>query len=162
MALRESYREPDENWPPVGELEDRSSQRVVILPDRIEQTTGKLTAAYRPDAQALRVDAKQRGIEVELYKPAEARRGVYEEHAADWVLPVLMSVPVNLACGLIVNLIQARLDAWRAAGSPQPPPEMRCGLLEIDKGELRVRDLEGPAVEVRDALVKLAETAKDL
>ena len=155
MAVKETYREPNDLWPSVEELGE--TERIVILPDQVEKTAGELTAGFRPDAQELRVNAKERGIEVELYAPAEARLGVYEEHAADWVLPVLISFPESIACGLIVNLIQARLDAWRNAGSPPPEPEMRCGLLEIEEGKLRVHDLEGPAEEVREILEKLAE-----
>lgn len=158
MAVKETYSEPAASWPNAAELAERG-ERVVILPARVEETGGELIAAFRPDAQALRVNATAEGIDVELYTPTGARRGVYQEHAADWVLPVLMSVPVNLATGLLVNLIQARIDAWRARGAPAPEPEVRCGLAEIEDGAVRVHDLEGPAKEVRDILLGLGEKA---
>jgi hypothetical protein len=57
---------------------------------------------------------------------------------------------------LIVGLIETRLRAWRKTSSP-PVLEMRCGLLEIDGEKLRVHSLEGPAEEVREVLLGLAE-----
>lgn len=131
--------------------------RVVIFPEKVEEMRGELTAAFRPDAQAIRVDAAAAGIEVELWTPAGARRGVYEEHAADWVLPLILGIPLNLVTGLVANLIQERIDAWRARGAPAPAPEVRCGFVEIEDGKLRVRDLEGPAEQVREILLGLAE-----
>ena len=158
MTVTTTHREPAKHWPSADELKGRDG--LVILPDQVEETPGGLTAGFRPDTQELRVSAREQGVAVELYTPEGARRGVYEEHAADWVLPVVISFPVNIACGLIVEMIEARLAGWRSAGSPAPEPEMRCGLLEIDDGKLRVQDLEGPAAEVAELLKELAAGAE--
>lgn len=156
VAIKDSHRDAPASWPSAEELMT-GGDRVVIFPDRLEKMNGELTAAFRPDAQAIRVDAAAAGVEVELWAPAGARRAVYEEHAAVWVLPLLLGIPASVVAGLLTNLIQERIDAWRARGAPAPAPEVRCGLVEIEQGKLRVRDLEGSAEEVRDILLGLAE-----
>lgn len=158
MALTEGFSKPATFWPNAAELTE-SSDRVVILPAQVENRNGEVIAGFRPDAQELRVNAASEGIEVELYAPAGARLGVYREHAADWILPTVLGIPISLGTQLLANLIQARIDAWREQSAPGPEPEVRCGLAEIEDGNLRVRDLEGPAEEVRDILRELAETA---
>ena len=119
MAVKENSLQALPFWPSAGELSARG-ERIVILPSRLEELDGELIAAFRPDAQELRVNAAAEGVEVELYAPEGARRGVHQEHAADWILPILVGFPVGLATNLLANLIQARIDAWRERGA-QPP-----------------------------------------
>lgn len=158
MAVKEGFSRPAKSWPSVAELVE-GNERVVILPAQVENRNGEVIAGFRPDAQELRVNGASEGIEVELYAPDGARLGVYREHAADWILPTVLGIPISLATQLLANLIQSRIDAWRERGATGPEPEVRCGLAEIEDGNLRVRDLEGPAEEVRDILRELAEHA---
>jgi hypothetical protein len=158
MALHEGFSKPATFWPNAAEFA-QDTKRIVILPAQVEETNGEVIAGFRPDAQELRVNAASEGIEVELYAPDGARLGVYREHAADWILPTVLGIPISLATQLLANLIQTRIDEWRERGAAGPEPEVRCGLAEIEDGNLRVRDLEGPAGEVRDILRELAENA---
>lgn len=158
MAIKEGFSKAAAFWPSAAEfVQDR--ERIVLLPAQVEERNGEVIAGFRPDAQELRVNAASEGIEVELYAPAGARLGVYREHAADWILPTVLGIPISLATQLLANLIQARIDDWRERGAPGHKPEVRCGLAEIEDGNLRVRDLEGPAEEIRDILRELGEHA---
>ncbi len=154
MATTENYSEPKAEWPSAAELSAQlGPNQLMLLPDQIEESQGELIASFRRDAQELRVSGKEAGLEVTLYSPPGARLGVYEEHAADWILPVLISIPVQIATTLVTNMIQARIDAWRANGGEDSEiPSLRYRELEVDGDRTRLHEIEGPADQVRDIL----------
>lgn len=154
MAVKETYSEAEDGWPSAEELSKRlGAGKLMILPDRIEQSQDELIAAFRRDAQEMRVTGKETGLEVELYSPPGARLGVYEEHAADWILPAVASFSLSIAGTLVANLIQARIDAWKADDhQEQDMPVVRYRELDIDGDHTRLREIEGPADQVRDML----------
>jgi hypothetical protein len=155
MDVSERYLEPKPEWPSAAELAELDGEgKLVLLPDQVDDDLqGELIAGFRPDAQELRVNAQEAGLEVTLYAPPGARLGVYEEHAADWVLPVLVNFDVSLIASIVGNLISARLEAWRAErGEAAEVPVLRYRELEIEGDRTRLREIEGPANQVRDLL----------
>jgi hypothetical protein len=125
-------------------------QGLVLFPDEISVVGGEEVGGFRPEAQALRVEAMREGIEVELALPDGVRPGIYSEHAADWVLPVVLEIPNSIVAGLIATHLQRRLDAWRSSRSSNVPT-VRYRDLERQTAEgatTRIREIEGPAPEV--------------
>jgi hypothetical protein len=125
---------------------------LVLYPDQISTVGDDQVAGFRPDAQALRVAALEQEIPVEIVTPDGTRKGVYDEHAADWVLP-LLEVPSGVVAALVANYLQKRLDGWRARHGKRSPT-VRYRELEASEGDtsLRVREIEGPCEEVIDWL----------
>jgi hypothetical protein len=101
-----------------------------------------------------RVDAIEAGLDVELVVPSDARAGEYSEHAADWVLPLMLSVPGGAVAALVANEIQRRLDAWRAARKEARTPIARYRevVLDQDRQTMRQIEIEGPADELAEWL----------
>src|SRR4051794_32654358 len=99
-----------------AELIDRDPSTLVFLPDAISPVDGEMVAAFRERAQALKVGAKNAGVTVEFMAPAGVRVGVYSEHAADWVLPLILGVPGATVATLLATQIQGWLDEWRKKG----------------------------------------------
>jgi hypothetical protein len=164
MAVKQAYGVPNEEWPTADELSERLGVgKMAILPDRVERTGDGLIAAFRRDAQEIRVTGKEAGLEVELYSPPDARLGVYEEHAADWVLPTVVSFPLSIAGTLVANLIQTRIDAWKAGRSEgEDMPVVRYRELDVDGDQTRLREIEGPADQVRDILRDRDDGAREV
>lgn len=128
-------------------------QGLVLLPDKISVVGGEEVAGFRPDAQALRVEAMREGVEVELALPDGVRPGFYNEHAADWVLPFVLEVPNSVVAGLIATYLQRRLDAWKSSrNSRMPTVRYRDVERQTADGTTRIREIEGPAPEVIDWL----------
>ena len=125
-------------------------QGLVLFPDEISVVGGEEVAGFRPEAQALRVEAMREGVEVELAVPGGVRPGIYSEHAADWVLPLVLEVPNSIVAGLIANYLQRRFDAWRLSrGSHVPTARYRDLEHQTAEGTTtRIREIEGPAPEV--------------
>jgi hypothetical protein len=163
MAVKQTYSEAKEGWPTAEELPERlEAGKLMILPDQIDESNGELIAAFRRDAQEIRVTGKEAGLEIELYSPPGARLGVYEEHAADWILPAVASFPPSIAGTLVANLIQARIDAGKANDDKaQDMPVVRYRELDMDGDHTRLREIEGPADQVRDILRDRASGADD-
>jgi hypothetical protein len=130
------------------------SDGLVLYPDQISTVGDDQVAGFRPDAQALRVAALKQEIPVEIVTPDGTRKGVYDEHAADWVLP-LLEVPSGVAAALVANYLQKRLDDWRVHHGKRSPTA-RYRELEASEGDisLRIREIEGPCEEVIDWLRK--------
>lgn len=152
--MKQSNSQAQDGWPSAEELSERlDADKLVILPDQVDESNDELIAAFRRDAQEIRVTGKEAGLEVELYSPPGARLGVYEEHAADWILPALASFPLSVAGTLVANLIQARIDAWKTDDvDGQEMPVVRYRELDIDGDQTRLHEIEGPADQVRDIL----------
>lgn len=139
----------------AGHLTELAAERtemqgLVLLPDEISIVGGEEVAGFRPEAQALRVEAMQEGVEVELALPDGVRPGIYSEHAADWVLPLVLEAPNSIVAGLIANYLQRRLDARRSSRSSEVPT-VRYRDLERQTAEgttTRIREIEGPVPEV--------------
>ena len=129
----------------------------MLLPDTLSQVDGQSVAAFRQGAQALRVRAKHEGIPVEIVVPEGARPGKYSEHAADWVLPLVLGVPAATVGQLIANEIQRWLDEWREQGrSRMPTLRYREVCVDETAQKTTVRELEGPADEVADWIAQRA------
>jgi hypothetical protein len=86
---------------------------------------------------------------VALAVPEGAETAAYQEHAAEWVLPIVLfaaNIPVSVACSLFANWI------WSLMG-PQPDPEdtvhvrlareLPDGTLEMLEARGRVEDVVG-------------------
>lgn len=125
---------------------------LVLYPDQISTVGDDQVAGFRPDAQALRVAALAQEIAVEIVVPEDTRKGVYDEHAADWVLP-LLEVPSGVVAGLLVTYLAKRLETWKG-GHGKRSPTVRYRELEASEGDnsLRIREIEGPCEEVMEWL----------
>jgi hypothetical protein len=138
---------------------------LLILPDVVTLQQAGDVAGFREDAQALRVTALEAGVEVELALPPHAKAGVYSEHSAEWVMPLfafLGSGAASVGWNLTSNVIQRKLDLWRASGQTRTP-EVRFRELVVpsDGGPWRVREIEGPADAVIGCLRELVDQADD-
>lgn len=134
-------------------LERLDSMGLVLLPDSLSPLGKELVAGFRPEAQDLRVAAIEGGIAVDVALPEGAKAGHYTEHAADWVLPLILGVPTSVVATLIATHLQRRLDAWRSSGPDRlPVVRYREVHAESPDGPVRVREIEGPADEVLDWL----------
>jgi hypothetical protein len=149
MALVE--REKELQGPAADLAEGRKGfEGLVLIPDTISEVSGRPVAGFRPDAQALRVLAAEAGIEVELAHPDDVEPGIYSEHDADWVLPLMLELTNGVTAGLVANYLQRRLDEWRGHNSGTPTARHREVISDGDSKI--VRELEGPAPEVIDWL----------
>ena len=159
MAVDERWRPAPEFWPAPETLEALGANAdLILLPDRVDTSPdGNVVAAFREEAQAFRVDALKAGLKVQLVRPPESAVAAYREHAAEWVLPFILSIPAGVAINLISNRIQRWIDENR--GSPGAP-RLRYREAHIVEGEVRVRELEGPADEVA-ALLRSGRAASD-
>jgi hypothetical protein len=128
---------------------------LVLLPDTLSQVDGQMVAGFREGAQALRVRAKQGGVPVEVVVPEGARPGHYAEHAADWVLPLVLGVPTATVAQLIATEVQRWIDEWREQGrSRMPTLRYREAVVDEATQKTTVRELEGPADEVVDWIAR--------
>ncbi len=149
--LEERRIPADEALPSATELDAALGENVlVLLPEQVTKANGELFASFREDAQGLRVHGAEAGLDVRLHTPPGARLGVYREHAADWVLPLLAfacGAANNVVWNLVANEIQRRLDHWREGGSG-PAPVVRYRETVIEKERMYVREIDGPAEEM--------------
>jgi hypothetical protein len=143
-------------------LAGRHHGALVLLPDTLSSVDGRLVAGFREGAQALRVRAKQEGVPVEVFVPDGARPGHYAEHTADWVLPLILGVPASVVALLVANEIQRWIDEWRDQGRSRiPTPRYREAVVDEATRRTTVRELEGPADEVADWIVRRAALTAD-
>ncbi len=149
--LEERRYEPGASVPSAAELDAELGENVlVLLPEQVTERNGEVFASFREDAQALRVHGAEAGLEVRLYAPPGAHLGVYREHTADWVLPLLAfaaGMANNVLCNLVANEIQRHLDRWREGGSGREPI-VRYREAVIEKDRIHVREIDGPATEM--------------
>jgi hypothetical protein len=151
---RSEYLAPD-HLPAVSQLRELvAPDRLVLLPDQLVERDGEMIAGFRQDAQALRVRAMEAEINVELVLPDGAKSGIYSEHDADWVLPLILSVPGGAIGTLVANEVQRLLDAWREKGGASSHPTLRYRevVLSADDSEAKVVEIEGPAEDVIQVL----------
>jgi hypothetical protein len=128
---------------------------LVLLPDTLSPVDGQMVAGFRQGAQALRVRAREEDVSVEVVVPEGARPGHYAEHAADWVLPLILGVPAAVVGQLIANEIQRWIEAWREQGrSRMPTLRYREVVVDEVSRKASLRELEGPADEVADWLAR--------
>lgn len=151
MPLQESVRDTPNHWPVTEEIEAAAAAGgLIILPDRIDTAGERRVAAFRGDAQELRVRAKQKGLEAQLLAPADAELAVYSEHAADWVLPVVVSAVLAVPSALVADMLHDRIaDAGEAKITM---PEVRYREAYVEDGQMRLREIEGPADELLQLL----------
>jgi hypothetical protein len=141
---------------------------LVLIPDDLAQVDNDVVAGFRVDAQDLRVAALEAGLPVEVALPPGARAGHYTEHAADWVLPLILGTPAAVVATLIATHVQRRLDAWRAGGTSRTPLVRYREVVAENSREVRIREIEGPAEEVlnwlreeRDGIPKLPSKGRE-
>lgn len=119
---------------------------ILILPDRVVPSEAETVAAFRPEAQALRVHLQSGGLRTTLAAPPGSKKATYEEHAADWVLPTVLfaaGLPVSVAAGVVANWISARLGSRAAATRVR----YREAHLRTDGG-VDVTEMEGPGDQI--------------
>jgi hypothetical protein len=119
---------------------------ILVLPDRLVEEDGERVAAFRPEAQPMRVDINAAGRTVELLVPAGARRRSTEEHAAEWILPVVLlvgQIPVGVASTLIADWIRNR-----RVERPEARRMLYREAARLPDGTFRVIQIEGPPEEV--------------
>jgi hypothetical protein len=146
MAIQEIVRPGPDFLDDLVHPEDNDG--LILYPDRVETHGGDLIAAYRPDAQALRILAAKRGVTVVIAGPEDAKKAIYSEHAADWVLP-LIDIPTGVVAALMADYLKARLKAWKEGSQERRSPLVRYR--EVDRspdGQSQVREIEGPAEDV--------------
>lgn len=155
MVVRKNVHPAPEHLDAGDLIRRRREDALVLLPDTLSPVDGEMVAGFRQGAQALRVRAKQQGLPVELIVPEGARPGHYSEHAADWVLPLILSVPSAVVAQLIANEIQRWIKAWREQGRSRTPT-LRYREVFVDEATQKagVRELEGPADEVADWIAR--------
>jgi hypothetical protein len=155
MAVRETVRSAPEHLRATELVGRRREDALVLLPDTLSPVNGQMVAGFRQGAQALRVRAKHESIPVEVVVPEGARPGHYSEHAADWVLPLLLGVPGAAVAQVIASEIQRWIEEWRQQGrSRMPTLRYREVLVDEEAGTTSVRELEGPADEVADLIAR--------
>lgn len=155
MALQKTVRAAPEHLEGAELLERQGANALVLLPDTLSAVDGQMVAGFRQGAQALRVRAKQEGVPVEVVVPEGARPGHYAEHAADWVLPLILGVPAAAVGTLIANEVQRWIDEWRGEGRSRTPT-LRYREVHVDEVTMKaeLREIEGPADEVADWLAR--------
>lgn len=155
MAVRKTVRPGSEHLDAAELVSRRRGDALVLLPDTLSPVDGQIVAGFREGAQALRVRAREEGIPVEVVVPEGARPGQYSEHAAEWVLPLILGVPAATVAQLIANEIQRWIDAWREQGRSRTPTlRYREVLVDEATQKATVRELEGPADEVADWIAR--------
>jgi len=126
---------------------------IVLLPDTVTESNGRVVAGFRSDAQDLRVSALEAGLPVVVAVPDGATPGAYVEHSADWVLPlIVMSGAIPIATNLISNMIQRKIDQWRAGGQTRHPTLRYREVVRQRDGTTHLREIEGPAEAVAEWL----------
>ena len=153
MAVRETYSEVPSILDELGGLDELASDGLVILPERVIRADAGTVATFRADAQELRVRAAERGLVARLAAPDGASLAVYREHAADWVLPLLLGVPASVIASLVADIIGRRLKSEKPDG---PVPTVRFRQVDVGPDGARLREIEGPADEVVEALRVIA------
>jgi hypothetical protein len=153
MTVRETLHEMPEHTMDVAQLVTlRDGGGLVLLPDNVSVVNDRLIAGFRPDAQALRVAAREAGVPVELVTPPGAQPGVYSEKAADWVLPVVLAVPGTVVAQLVANELQRRIDRYRHGRAGQMPTARYREVVIDERERVQMREIEGPADDVFDWL----------
>ena len=157
MSVDERLSDPFTAWPPADELEKLGSEAdLVLLPDVIDSGKDGDFAGFRDEAQALRVEARAEGLTVLMYHPEGTGLAVYREHAADWVLPVVLavaSVPLSVISGLIVNRIQRAIDR----GQVEPATKLIYREAVVIDGNAHLRQIEGTPEDVARFLRERAQ-----
>ena len=168
MALTDRIRPAPAHWPRLEKLEEvAAGGALVMLPDRVDELDGEVRASYRDEAQAIRVAAREQGLEVVLAVPPGARPALLREHDASLVLGAVLSIPAGVAAVLLANEIQRHLDKWRAGREAADRQDadrsssftVRAREVAIKDDEARLREIEGPAEEVIKLLRAEAEAS---
>jgi hypothetical protein len=155
MAVHKTVHPAPEHLDAGELIRRRREDALVLLPDTLSPIDGQMVAGFRQGTQALRVRAKEEGVPVEVVVPEGARPGHYSEHAADWVLPLILGVPAAAVGQLIATEIQRWIDAWREEGRSRTPTlRYREVLVDEATQKARVCELEGPADEVADWIAR--------
>jgi hypothetical protein len=155
MAVRKTVNPAPEHLD-VRELARlQCGDALVLLPDTLSPVDGQMVAGFRQGAQALRVRAQEEGVPVKVIVPEGARPGHYSEHAAEWVLPLILGVPAATVAQLIATEIQRWIEEWRAGGRSRIPMlRYREVVVDAATGKTTVRELEGPAEDVADWIAR--------
>jgi hypothetical protein len=114
----------------------------IVLPERIREFRERPIAPFRREVQPLLTFARSEGFRIELAVPSDVETAEYEEHAAEWVLPVIFfvaGVPVGVACNLVANWI------WSVFGPTTDPRDTVYVRLvrEADDGSIELLETRG-------------------
>lgn len=119
----------------------------VVLPERMREVRGNRIAPFRREVQQLRGYIRESGHTVALAVPEGAETAAYQEHAADWVLPIVLftvGIPVSVACNLFANWI------WSRVG-PEPDSDATVHVRlarELSDGTLEMLEARGKVEDV--------------
>lgn len=154
--MSERVLDPPEHWPTAEELNRAvSPDTLVILPEEVAEVDGTLTAFFATEAQALRVKAKEAGLEPLLLAPPGAAVAGHSEYAADWILPAVVTAALAFPSGLAANVAADLIhDRMAGAASPTSVPAIVCyqeARIEAD-GRMQLHRTEGPAEELEKFL----------
>jgi hypothetical protein len=155
MAIRKTVHPAPQHLDAAELVRRRREGALVLLSDTLAPVRGQTVAAFREEAQPLRVRARQEGVPVDVVVPEGAQLGLYSEHAAEWVLPLILEVPAGAVAQLIASEIERWIDEWRQQGRSRTPT-LRYREVIVDEATHRtlVRELEGPADEVADWIAR--------
>lgn len=129
---------------------------ILIFPDRVSESQGATYAGFRADAQALRLFLTNAGVRTDLATPAGAKRAVYEEHNATWVLPTLVAVVgsgvFSIATPFVVDWIRSRFASISEKDRSQMRLRYREAELNLETGQLHMCEIEGDPEAVAAAI----------
>lgn len=129
-----------------------------LLPDRVHEVDGQIVASFRPDAQAIRVAVEAAGTTVEMVAPEGAELAMHSQYMAVLVLPLLVGAALSVPCGVLANLISARIEG--AKRRADEPPEVVFREAIIEDGKVQERELRGPAREIEQMLRRRVESGE--
>lgn len=133
---------------------------VLVVPDKLFNTSKGEFAGYREDTQSLRVFLSQEGLKVQLATPPGAKAVSYEEHDAIWVLPLVVTVvggtAANVLSQTLINWLQKRKKEFGDLEAVKL--RYREGELDLSTGKLTVREVEGPIDAVIEAVIEARES----
>jgi hypothetical protein len=159
VLIAEQVRDLAANSISAEEVRDLERAGVLgLLPDRVHEVDGQIVAAFRPDAQAIRVAVEAAGMTVEMVAPDGAELAMHSQYMAVWVLPLLASGALSVPCAVLANLITARIAA--AKRRSEEPPEVVFRETIIEDGKVQERELRGPAREIEQMLRKRVESGE--
>jgi hypothetical protein len=129
---------------------------LLILPEFVEETGEGVVASFAEAAQALRVDLADWGVRVKLATPDGATPRSYEQHSAEYVLPVVLGAPVALAS--LWQMVRW-IGEWFQE-HPEDEIRYREATYDTTTGSFVVREVSGRGDKVAEAVRTRLEAAE--
>jgi hypothetical protein len=136
---------------------------ILIFPDRVHESRGVTYAGFRADAQAIRLALAEAGVPTNFATPRGAKRAVYDEHHATWVLPTVVGIMgsgvLGIATPFIVDWIRSRFASISEKDRSQVKLQYREAELNLETGQLHMYEIEGDPEGVAAAIQQWVPTA---